>query len=61
MRWNVSLYGPIVTDKMQVGDIAEKREDGRTALHGHGRINWVVKQNRRASTWRDAILRVLTV
>ncbi len=50
-----------LSDKMQVGDLAEKREDGRTALRGHGRINWVVKQNRRASTRRDAILRVLRV
>lgn len=61
MRWNLSLYGAIATDKMQVGDLAEKREDGRTALRGHGRVNRVVKPNRRASTWRDAILRVLTV
>ncbi len=50
-----------LSDKMQVGDLAEKREDGRRALRGHGRINWVVKQNRRASTRRDAILRVLRV
>ncbi len=26
MRWNLSIYGPIATDKMQVGDLAEKRE-----------------------------------
>lgn len=30
MRWNLFLYGPIATDKMQAGDLAEKREEGRT-------------------------------